>query len=405
MDCTAREAQRAVEAFLLQARIDDALNLIYFSSHGLPDRQGKLYFAFSDTEKEYLSSTAVAAEWVRDRIYESRSKSTVVLVDCCFSGGFISGMQARSGAEADIDILVRGLPEGSGVAVLTASGEREVSFEDIHSAVVLPSYFTEAVIAGIETGSADLNRDGRITVDELYEYVYHHVVSGPSPQRPRKLGMGEGSLVIAEAQVLPVPVKEEEVASEALTPVVQARGVLGYAAFDGQWVVIGKDGFGQALKGERRLHVSQLAGVAFKPATSLHYGYLQVIQKGVQPVPIVRFGPGAGRPPMEDGASISFARAVNNQMQQIREGIEAAIGSPVGGVRASPDKETAWAPFGRALLWALGLFAVFLEVVVVAATVTDGWDYQTAGTSIVANLLTGLAVFAIGRVLYVNHRR
>jgi uncharacterized caspase-like protein len=123
VDCTARVAQRAVEAFLLQARVDDGLNLVYFSSHGLPDRQGKLYFAFSDTEKQYLSATAVAAEWVRDRIYDSRSKATLVLVDCCFSGGFIAGMQARSSsADADVAVLVRGLPEGSGVAVLTASG-------------------------------------------------------------------------------------------------------------------------------------------------------------------------------------------------------------------------------------------------------------------------------------------
>jgi hypothetical protein len=405
IDCNTREAQRAVEAFLSQARVDDALNVIFFSSHGLQDRQGKLYFAFSDTEKQYLSATAVAAEWVRDRIYESRSRSTVVLVDCCFSGGFIAGMQARSAAEADVDVLVRGLPEGSGVAVLTASGEREVSFEDIESAVVRPSYFTEAVVTGVGTGAADLNRDGRITVDELYEYVYHHVTSGPSPQRPRKLGMGEGSMVVAETSAVQVPVVQAELPLQAPTPVLRARGVLGYAAFDGQWVVIGKDGIGHVLKGEQRLHIGQLAGVAFKPATTLHYGYLQVIQKGVQPMPISRFGPTAGRPPMEDGASVSFARAVNDEMQQIRDAIEAAIGGSRGGVRTPPSKKTAWAAFGRALLWALGSVAALLELVVVAVTVTDSWNDHSVGTAIGANLLSGLAVFAVGRVLYINHRR
>ncbi|MEU4422472.1 caspase family protein [Actinoplanes sp. NPDC024001] len=405
IDCNAREAQRAVEAFLLQARVDDALNLVYFSSHGLPDRQGKLYFAFSDTEKEYLSATAVAAEWVRDRIYESRSRSTVVLVDCCFSGGFIAGMQARSGAEADVDVLVRGLPEGSGVAVLTASGEREVSFEDIESEVVRPSYFTEAVVAGLGTGAADLNRDGRITVDELYEYVYRHVASGPSPQRPRRLGMGEGSMVVAETTVVSPPAAQAESPLRAPSPVLRARGVLGYAVFDGQWVVIGQDGFGHVLKGERRLHIGQLAGVAFKPATTLNYGYLQVIQKGVQPMPISRFGPAAGRPPMEDGASVSFSKAVNDEMQQIRDAIEAAIGGPQGGVRTLPSKKTARAAFGGAMLWALGFVAVLVEVIVVAVTVTDSWEDHSAGTAITANLLGGFAVLAIGRVLYVNHRR
>jgi hypothetical protein len=408
VDCTARQAQRAVERFLLEARRDDALNLVFFSTHGLSDRQGKLYFAFSDTEQEYLSATAVAAEWVRDRIHDSRSKATVVLVDCCFSGGFITGMRARSGREIDVDVLVQGLPEGSGVAVLTASGEREASFEDLDSAEVRPSYFTEAVVAGIGTGAADLNRDGRITVDELYEYVYHSVVSGPSPQRPRKLGMGEGSLVVAEtAVVIPPAVPAQQPVPRVDSPVLRARGVLGYASFDGQWVVIGKDGVGHVLKGELRLHVSQLAGVAFKPATSLHFGYLQAIAKGVRPLPISRFGPGAGRPPMEDGASVSFARAVNDQMQQIRDAIEAAVGGPQGGFRA-PDlkkRTSAWAAFGRGLLWALGVLAVLIEISVVAVTLTDGWDDHNVGTAIVGNLLSGVAVLAIGRVLYVNHRR
>jgi hypothetical protein len=406
IDCTARQAQRAVEGFLRQARADDALNVVYFSCHGLPDRNGKLYFAFADTERQYLSATAVAAEWVRDRIFDSRSKATVVLIDCCFSGVFIAGMQARSGGEADVEVLVRGLPESSGVAVLTASGEREVSFEDTGARFVRPSYFTEAVVAGIGTGAADLDRDGRITVDELYEYVYHHVVSGPSPQRPRKLGMGEGSLVVAETPLIPAPdVRRVEPARRAVAPALRARGVLGYAAFDGQWVVIGKDGAGNSLKGELRLHVSQLAGVTFKPATSLHFGYLQVIPRGVQPLPIRRLGPGAGRPPMEDSASVSFARAVNEDMQRIRDAIEAALGIPRTGLRTIPHGDSAWSAFGRGLLWMLGIIAVLFEIMVVTATVTDSWDDHSVGTAVIANLMSGFAVLAIGRVLYVNHRR
>ncbi|SCF05186.1 caspase, EACC1-associated type [Micromonospora chokoriensis] len=406
VDCTTRAAQRAIEAFLLEARVDDALNLIYFSTHGLQDRQGKLYFAFTDTEKQYLSATAVGAEWVRDRIYDSRSKSTLILVDCCFSGSFITGMQARSSGEPDVDVLVRGLPQGSGVAVLTASGEHEASFEDVESATARASYFTEAVVDGVATGAADLNRDGRITVDELYEYVYLHVVNGPSPQRPRKLGMGEGTMVVAEPlghrgsipQAAPPP-------RRTAAPVLRARGVLGYAAFDGQSVVIGKDGFGPVMKGERRLHVSDVAGVSFRPATSLHYGYLQVIQRGVQPAPISRFGPGAGRPPMEDGASVSFARSVNAEMQQMRDAIEAAIGIPPRALKESTAKNSAWARLGRGLLWFLGILAGLLEAIVIAVTVTDSWDDHSVGTAVTANLLSGTAVLASGRVLYMNRRK
>jgi hypothetical protein len=56
----------------------------------------------------------------------------------------------------------------------------------------------------------------------------------------------------------------------------------------------------------------------------------------------------------------------------------------------------------RALLLALGIVALLLEVVAVAVTVTDGWDDHSAGTAVVANLLSGLAFLAIGRVLYVD---
>jgi beta-lactam-binding protein with PASTA domain len=200
INCTSRQAQVAIERFFSHARPDD-LHLIYFSCHGIQDPHGDLFFAFSDTNRELPGSTAVSAEWVRARIQASRSRATVVLVDCCFSGAFMRGMSPRSGGEANVQALVRDLPEGSGVAVLTASGENEFSLEDEGdraAAAAKPSYFTEAVITGIATGAADRSASGRITVDDLYDYVYHRIVSGPSPQRPRKMGHGEGQVVIAD---------------------------------------------------------------------------------------------------------------------------------------------------------------------------------------------------------------
>ena len=116
----------------------------------------------------------------------SRSRTTIVLIDCCFSGAFLRGMRARSGGEANVQALVRDLPEGSGVAVLTASGEMEYSLEeadDRAAAATRPSYFTEAVVTGIGTGAADRDKDGRITIDELYDYVWDRIRAGPSPQR------------------------------------------------------------------------------------------------------------------------------------------------------------------------------------------------------------------------------
>jgi hypothetical protein len=205
VDCTSQQAERQIEGFFAAARPADPMNLLYLSCHGVQDKQGRLYFAFADTERDFLGSTAVSAEWVRECINSSRSKATLVLIDCCFSGGFIKGMRARS-TGPNVESLVRDLPQGSGMTVLTASGETEASFEDASAADVRPSYFTDALIAGISSGAADLNRDGRVTADELYDYIYDQVRQGPSPQRPRRLGMGEGFLVVSDAVVEPPPV-------------------------------------------------------------------------------------------------------------------------------------------------------------------------------------------------------
>lgn len=199
VDCTAHEARLAIEQFFAAARPRD-VHLLYFSCHGLQDPGGDLYFAFTDTQGALPGATAVSAEWVRARMQGSRSRTTIVLVDCCFSGAFMRGMRAKSGSDANVGALVRDLPEGSGVAVLTASGATEYSLEHADEradAAARPSYFTEAVFTGIATGAADLDRDGHITVDELYTYVYQRIVEGPSPQRPRKMGHTEGQVVIA----------------------------------------------------------------------------------------------------------------------------------------------------------------------------------------------------------------
>ncbi|MFI7601560.1 caspase family protein [Actinoplanes sp. NPDC049681] len=333
LDCPSRTAQRAIEGFLAQARTTDAINVLYLSCHGVQDDRGKLYFAFADTEKEYLSSTAVSADWVRDRVTASRSKATLMLIDCCFSGAFIDGMRARSGTSANVESLVSGPSEGRGLAVLTASGETEVSFEDAESADVRPSYFTEALVSGLSSGAADLNRDGRITVDELYEYVYDRVVSGPSPQRPRRLGVGEGALVVAEAAARPSPPP----APSRVDGVVRAEGVQGYAAFDGQWIVIGKEGVGPAVNGERRFPVSRLIGIAGRPATRLHHGFFQLLLEGVEPAPLAPLGPDAGRPPMDDFASLSYPYGANADFERLGVAVQAAVDVAKGLRQPVPD--------------------------------------------------------------------
>ncbi|MGK5682685.1 caspase family protein [Actinoplanes sp. URMC 104] len=317
VDCSSQRARREIESFFADAAFGDAMNLLYLSCHGVQDRQGRLYFAFTDTECDLLGSTAVSAEWVRECVHNSRSRATLILVDCCFSGGFIKGMQARS-AGPNVEALVQDMPRGTGLAVLTASGDTEASFEDAEAADVRPSYFTDALISGISSGAADRDRDGRVTVDELYDHIYEEVVSGPSPQRPRRLGVGEGVLVVADA-----PATTPQAADVRPTRML-AHGVQGWVSFDGEAVVIGRLTLTNRPKGEHRFEVSRLSGVVVKPATRMQQGFLQLV---------VRNAPAVA----SQHSTLDFGKPANDDMARLRDAIQAAIDAAHG--RHPPEPE------------------------------------------------------------------
>jgi len=198
LDFTKHEAELAVDEFLADANRRDT-HLLYFSGHGVRDGSGNLYFAFADTRQQRLSSTGLAAHWIRECVEASPSTRTILLLDCCYSGQFLHGMRAKASEDANVGSLLADMPEGSGMAVLTASGRTGLSFEQtgqLRDRDKL-SYFTEAIVNGIQTGAASDDVDGRITVDGLYEYVSQQLRQGPSVQRPERLTRGDGRLLVA----------------------------------------------------------------------------------------------------------------------------------------------------------------------------------------------------------------
>jgi hypothetical protein len=200
---TVDEARVAIEQFLSEGRRDDLL-LVYFSCHGILDAHNELHLAFRNTRQNLLHATGLSREWVHALLNEARPQSSVVLVDCCFSGAFVyAGLRSRAARRpVDIEGLVRDPPPGKARAVLTASAATQLSFEDEMGraeAAARPSYFTEAVIAALRTGAADRDRDGRISVDDLYVFVYDRVTRAGHGQEPQRAIYGAGELVIAYA--------------------------------------------------------------------------------------------------------------------------------------------------------------------------------------------------------------
>jgi hypothetical protein len=157
----------------------------------------------SDTDLDYLDSTSISAEFVNRQLGRSRSLRKVLFLDCCYSGAFSEAFAA--GADRDIDF--GGRFEGRGQVVLTASSAMEYAFEgETVTGQGQPAVFTSALVKGLKTGEADLDSDGRISLDELYDYVCDEVLRVTSKQTPRKWGSDiHGSIFIARSTRKPAP--------------------------------------------------------------------------------------------------------------------------------------------------------------------------------------------------------
>ncbi|CUR55372.1 hypothetical protein NOCA2270007 [metagenome] len=196
----AHEVALAVEDFFADRAADDLL-LVHFSCHGVKDESGELYFAMPATRLGRLGATGVSAEFVNRQMARSRSRRVVLLLDCCYAGAFERGLVHR----ADASVGVESQLGGRGRAVVTASSALEYAFEgdvltDSPSADASPSIFTSALVSGLETGEADRDHDGLITLDELYDHIYDTVRATTTHQTPGKWVFGvEGDLVIAKS--------------------------------------------------------------------------------------------------------------------------------------------------------------------------------------------------------------
>ncbi|MGW1801594.1 Hsp70 family protein, partial [Streptomyces sp. NPDC001984] len=202
IDVPQRPAMRALESFFTKAARDDLL-LLHLSLHGWKDTRGRLHFIMRDTELDYLRSTAVPAEVLGDWMGASRSRRIVVLLDCCYSGAFPMNALRRDAGPPTVDVAEPFA--GNGRVVLTASTALQYAYEgerDVrHSrAPAQPSVFTSAVASGLRDGSADLDGDGFVSVEELYEYVHEQVRNRIAGQTPTlSVDSAQGTIYLARS--------------------------------------------------------------------------------------------------------------------------------------------------------------------------------------------------------------
>jgi tripartite motif-containing protein 71 len=190
--------RRAVSEFFSRKSRDDLL-LLYFSGHGVLDDRGRLHLAVKDTDHSLLRGTAISASFIADEMDNSRSQRQVIILDCCHSGAFARGTKGSAGITVGTASAFEGT--GFGRVVLTATDATQYAWEGEQIiGEAESSLFTHYLVRGLQSGEADIDGDGKITIDELYDYVYAQVVQQTPKQTPGKWSFKEqGEIVIARA--------------------------------------------------------------------------------------------------------------------------------------------------------------------------------------------------------------
>lgn len=189
------KTSRAIGHFFKDRKHDDLL-LLYFSGHGVRNEQGLLFLAATDTELKILEASSVPAEFITKSMNASRSQRQILILDCCNSGAFDYGSKSV-GQSMGIATAFEG--NGFGRVVLTATDATQFAWEgDKIIGNTQKSVFTHFLIEGLR-GEADRDGNGRITVDELYDYAYEKVVRVTPKQTPSHWAYRErGEIILVE---------------------------------------------------------------------------------------------------------------------------------------------------------------------------------------------------------------
>jgi hypothetical protein len=208
---TLRNVKWALGTFLARSARKDDTVLIFFAGHGAPevDLRGvegdglAKYLVPIDADPDDLFSTALPMDDIPTILGRIEAERVVIFLDTCYSGaagGRTFASKKRRATDVD-DLFLERLTRSKGRVIITASRPVEVSIE-------LPELghgiFTYYLVQGLK-GAADLNRDGIVSLQELYEYVEQQVA-----RKARAVGGNQHPIMKGEL--------------EGMLPLVKVRG-------------------------------------------------------------------------------------------------------------------------------------------------------------------------------------
>jgi hypothetical protein len=192
------DAEEIYSAFKtwLPARVKSTTDVyVFYSGHGLPTQDGSgLYWLPQRANRDLISKTGILMSEINSDIQAAKPKSVTIFMDACYSG------QARGGetlVASARPIALKSQPTTfpSNFTVISASQADQISSSSPELQHGIFSYY---LMRGME-GEADLNKDGKITLNETQAYLSENVGRQARimnrQQEPQVIGDGSRVLV------------------------------------------------------------------------------------------------------------------------------------------------------------------------------------------------------------------
>jgi len=182
--------------------------IIYYAGHGAPvvDARSRSvdglekYLIPHDAVADDLRASGISMDSVQQYFSWLDASQVICFLDSCYSGtaGGRSFDHPAYQTRAMLSDEFLDSLASEGRFIVTACAMNEVSLEDSKKG---HGIFTQRLVEGLR-GAADANGDGKVTIDELYEYVYKNVESDAralgGSMNPVKKGSVQGKIYLTE---------------------------------------------------------------------------------------------------------------------------------------------------------------------------------------------------------------
>ena len=146
---------------------------VYYSGHGVPDVNSKeAYLVPYGFDPDDVENTGYIVKDLYQQLGKLRARSVTVAMDSCFSGSSEKGAIIKNISPVFLRVT-NPIFEVKNSALFTASSSTQVSSWYHNKKHGLFTYY---FLQGLR-GKADADKDGRITVKELEEYVVKNVTT------------------------------------------------------------------------------------------------------------------------------------------------------------------------------------------------------------------------------------